>query len=156
MAKKKIKASKAKQQTKEKRYFMGALLTMGGLLVIGIAAVVLFGTGGTTLVSGSGDHSALIQNDMESKHGAQWRALGLVRWQYNTGDTMFYVDPAKWGNLSIDERKKRMNQVGRAFGEIVGTHGGDPKQVYAMFHDSVNTGIMLGTYSGVSGAQIQQ
>src|SRR3990172_2316627 len=102
MAKKKIKISKSKKQAKENKYFLGALLTIGGLFVIGIAAVILFGSGGGALVSGSGDHGSLIQNDMESKHGAEWRGLGFTSWQYSPTDTMIYVDQGKWGNLSVD------------------------------------------------------
>ena len=156
MAKKKIKASKTKKQAQENRYFMGALMIIGGLFVIGIAAVMLFGNTGASLVSGGGGHDSQIKSDMETRYGAKWRSLGITDWLYNPSDTMFYVDWTKWSGLSVAERKSRMNQAGKDFGRLLKEHGGDPKSVFVMFHDSVNRNAMIGTYSGLSGAQIQE
>ena len=162
MAKTKIKSKKIRKQTpakktQENKYFLGALLTIGGLFVIGIAAVILFGSGGsgnsaTGPVSG---HDAQIVSDMESKFGAKWRGLGYTDWAY-TPDPMFYVDLTQWSNLNVDQRKERMNQVGKDLGKVIEVHGRDPKQLYIMFHDAGSRNQMIGTYTGAGGAQIQQ
>ncbi|MDP1808782.1 MAG: hypothetical protein Q8L35_04515 [Actinomycetota bacterium] len=152
-----IKSGKTQKKTQENKYFLGALLTIGGLFVIGIAAVILFGNGGKTdgtPAAGSDPRITRIQNEAESKYGAKWRRAGYTNWEYSAVDPpMLFVDQAKWAGLSIIERKKRMNETGKEFSAII---GGDQKQAYIMFHDSVNTNIMIGTYSGAGGAQIQQ
>lgn len=154
MAKKKIKASKSKKQAQENRYFYGALLTIGGLLVVGVAFALLLGNGGGQATTAGGGHSAQIVSDMESKFGAAWRGLGFVRWKYDPNDTMFYVDSTAWSKVGLDEAKKRMTKAGDDFKGLVSQHGGDPKQVYIMFHDEAER--MLATYSGASGVEVQK
>lgn len=156
MAKKKIKASKSKKQAKENRYFFGALLTVAGLLVVGIAAVVLFGGKGTLTSSGSTDQSSPISVDVESRFGNKWRGLGATDWEYSPDLFKVYIDAAKWSSVSYDEQVKRANTIGKDFSDSVGKNGGDPKQVNMMYHDSVSRDLMIGTYSGISGAQIQK
>lgn len=158
MAKKKIKAGKTTKKAQENKYFIGALLTIAGLLVVGIAAVVIFGGAGTPQPAATNltGHDAMIFDEMESAHGDAWRADGLTDWEYAPDLTKFYVDLTKWGNYSIDEQKKEMNKAGKTMGKLIKKHGKDPKQLYVMFHDSVNRDMMIGTYSGATGAAIQQ
>ncbi|HEB12711.1 MAG TPA: hypothetical protein ENI11_03430 [Actinobacteria bacterium] len=155
MTKKKIKSTKAKKKKKENKYFFGALLIIGGLLVIGISATLLFGTAGQVSTGNSGQDSG-IQNEITTKYGEQWRKLGITDWQYTNGDMMVFVDKQSWSSISIEDRKKRMDEVGDDFGEVISANGGDAKTAYVMFHDSASRNMMIGTYSGNGGAQIQQ
>lgn len=163
MAKAKTKTSKGKKQsqakkTGENKYFLGALLTIGGLFVVGIAAVILFGSGGSggsSVVPVSG-HDAQIVADMESKYGAKWRGLGFTEWEYAPDLTKLYVDLTKWSNLSVDQQKDRMNQAAKDLGKIIKVHGRDPQQLYIMFHDAVSRDSMMGTYTFSDGAQLQK
>ena len=156
MAKKKIKATKSKKQAQENRYFFGALLTVAGLLVVGIAAVVLFGGKGTLTSSGTCDQSSPISADVESRFGNKWRGLGATDWEYSPDLFKVYIDIAKWSKVSYDEEVKRANTIGKDFGDSMRKNGGDPKQANIMFHDTNSRDQMLGTYTGISGAQIQK
>ena len=155
MAKKKIKVKKSQKKAKENKYFYGALLAIGGLLVIGVSATLLFGSPGQ-VTTGSGGGGGQVQNEITTKLGGKWRGLGVSDWQYATESTMLYVDQNEWASLSVDQRKERMNVVGDDFGKIIEEQGGDPKTVYIMFHDDAQRNMMVGTYSGNDGAQIQQ
>ena len=155
MTKKKIKSNKAKKKKQENKYFVGALLIIGGLLIIGISATLLFGNTGQVAPAKSGEEGE-IQNEITTKYGDQWRKLGATDWQYTSGDMMVYINKQSWGNLSIEDRKKRMDEIGKDFSQVIGDAGGDPKKTFVMFHDSVNRNMMSGTYSGNGGAQIQQ
>ena len=155
MTKKKIKSNKAKKKKQENKYFVGALLIIGGLLIIGISATLLFGNTGQVAPAKSGEEGQ-IQNEITTKYGDKWRELGATDWQYTTGDMMVFIDKQSWAGLSVEDRKKRMNEIGKDFSKVIGDAGGDPKKTYVMFHDSANRNMMSGTYSGSSGAQIQQ
>jgi len=132
-------------------------LIIGGLLVIGISATLLFGPTGQS-ASGPGGEVAQFQNEMTVKYGDQWRELGIADWQYTGVEEVFffYVDSQSWTSFSIDDQKKRMNEAGKDYIESVSANGGDSKKAYVMFHDSVNRNIMIGTYTAADGAQIQQ
>jgi hypothetical protein len=154
MSKKTIKGGKAKKQVQEKRYFTGVLLTIGGLFVIGLAALVLFG-GNFKLIEGpGGGHDSEIVADMESKHGAAWRELGFVSWKDSRDFTWFYVDSGSWYQKPEDEQREAMEQVGQEFYKIADAHGGKNSAHYIMFHDERE--VMFGIYTKSEGAQIQK
>ena len=150
MSKKKVKANKAKKKQKENKYFFGALLTIGALLVVGIAATVIFGNPGGSAVS-SGGGGATVLNQMNDEFGQKWRDLGFTNWTHTDSGTMLYMDSTEWAKLSPDEQKKRINTAGKDFEKIIDDNGGDTKNVYIMIHNERNE--MPATYSSASGAE---
>lgn len=151
---KKIKAKK-QQKKEESRLFLTIILIAVGFIVIGGAAALIFGTGGSSSTAASG-HDAQIQADL-NQLGSSWQSLGVASWLYRPGDIMVYLDANKWQSMSLAEKQKMVNKVGKEISNLlVDKHGQDLKQVYIMFHLAQNQDIMVATYSGPSGGQIQQ
>jgi phenylpyruvate tautomerase PptA (4-oxalocrotonate tautomerase family) len=88
--------------------------------------------------------------------GSNWQSLGVASWLYRPSDVMIYVDMSKWQNMSLAQKQKLINKVGKDMESLVSKHGQDPKKLYIMFHSAQNQDIMIATYSGSSGGQIQQ
>lgn len=148
---KKIKAKK--KQKEENRLFMTIVLIAVGFVIIGGAAALIFGS--TSTGTPAGGHDAEIEAGM-NQLGRSWQSLGVASWLYRPGDIMIYVDMSKWQNMSLAQKQKLINKVGKDLESLVSKHGQDPKQLYVMFHSAQNTDIMIATYSGTSGGQIQQ
>lgn len=148
---KKIKAKK--KQKEENRLFMTIILIAVGFVIIGGAAALIFGSANTGTTAGS--HDAAITASM-NQLGSTWQSLGVASWLYRPGDVMIYVDMSKWQNMSLAQKQKLVNKVGKDMENLVSKHGQDPKQLYIMFHSAQNQEIMIATYSGASGGQIQQ
>lgn len=150
---KKIKAKK-QQKKEESRLFLTIILIAVGFVVIGVAAAIIFGSNNPTTTAASGQE-AQIQAEM-NQLGSSWQSLGVASWLYRPGDIMIYVDVNKWGQMTLSEKQKMINKVGKDITNLVSKHGQDPKQVYIMFHSAQNQNIMFATYSGTSGGQIQK
>ena len=153
MKKDERKTGKPKQNGPENRYFFGALLTVGGLLIIGIAFTFLFGgsnSGGGTKDAGGSE----MLKQMENEYGQKWRELGFTKWTSNPEMTMLYVDSASWYKLPVEDQKKRINTAGKDVEDLIKKNGGQAKDVYIMIHDE--TERMPATYTGGVGAEIQQ
>lgn len=153
MAKKKIKTKKAEKKAQENRYFFGALITIGGLLIVGIAFAFLFGGSKSSSPTSSGGTTAVL-NQMENEYGKKWRDLGFTRWTHDAKMTMLFVDSRTWYSLPEVDQKKRIESAGKDVEDLIAKNGGKKKDVYIMIHDEQNR--MPATYTGGVGAQIQK
>ena len=153
MAKKKYKNTKGKKKVDNKKYLLITLIAVSGVGFI-VALAMMIGTPSGTSGSVSGGQNSTVLSQMESEYGQKWRDLGFTRATHDSNMTMLYVDSATWYGLSIEEKKKRINQAGKDFGKIIEKNGGNAKDVYIMIHDESDR--MSATYSGSVGAEVQQ